>query len=79
MVMARRAQKGMTMAGILIAVVVFSAMVTVLAQIAAQARLTDAIELQGQRLANIANAVLRYQSSAENPRAPPPLLPPTQT
>ncbi|ENI4488060.1 hypothetical protein ABXZ88_003944 [Vibrio fluvialis] len=76
MVMARRAQKGMTMAGILIAVVVFSAMVTVLAQIAAQARLTDAIELQGQRLANIANAVLRYQSSAENPSATPPLLAP---
>ncbi|MBY7854237.1 hypothetical protein KW429_11075 [Vibrio fluvialis] len=74
--MARRAQRGMTMVGILLAMVVFTTMVTVLAQIAAEARLSDAIDLQGQRLANIANAVLRYQSSAENPTATPPILAP---
>lgn len=74
--MVRRKQSGFSIPAIMVGVIVFSYIVLTLSRMAIEAQLTDSIELQGQRLATISNAVIRYQSSAEDLGATPPILAP---
>ncbi|MBF4374355.1 hypothetical protein EAY46_14900 [Vibrio anguillarum] len=56
--------------------VVFSAITITMSKMLQEYSLNTAIEQQGQRLANISAAVIRYQASGGDPAATPPLLSP---
>lgn len=65
----RSKQQGATLLGVLLAVVVASVLMSRYATVVADANHRKAIEIQGQRLADVVNAVIRYQSSGGNPPA----------
>lgn len=72
----RSKQKGVTLLGVLLAVVIASVLMSRYANVIADTNHRKAIEIQGQRLANVVNAVIRYQSSGGNPTGTPPVLSP---
>lgn len=72
----RSKQQGVTLLGVLLAVVIASVLMSRYATVVADANHRKAIDIQGQRLANVVNAVIRYQSSGGNPTAVPPVLSP---
>ncbi len=63
----RKKQGGYVLAGTLIAVVIAGFILQRVALYLAEAARKEAIELQAQRLASVANGVIRYQSSGANP------------
>lgn len=65
----RSKQKGVTLLGVLLAVVIASVLMSRYANVVADSNHRKAIDIQGQRLANVVNAVVRYQSSGGNPPA----------